>query len=203
MEQDTQAQAQAQAQAQEGMGTELSGSEAVTGYRTRVWTRTAFVVRGYTLVVPPGRAAELIPRFWEDTAADGRLAQLASCSRVRPWMLGLGSWDPACEKGGQRYTICIEESARTDFRALEARHPLFRKEIGASDWLCFELTPRQLQEQFWRDNPYEMMKRLGFRFHMGGAGDYSVGLHFDAYPPGLDDASHDRMEFWITVQRTG
>ena len=178
----------------------LAGAQAQVGYRVRLWPRQPFAVRGYTLVVPPGRASELIPRFWEDAASDGRLAELVSCSAERPWLLGLGSWDPACQKGGQRYTICIEETARTDFSALAARHSLVRKEIGASHWLCFELTQRLLLGRFWEDNPYQMMKRLGYRFHMGAPGDYSVGLHFDAYPPEFDEASHDRMEFWITVQ---
>jgi hypothetical protein len=31
--------------------------------------------------------------------------------------------------------------------------------------------------------------------------DYSVGLHFDAYPPGYSDESNPAMEFWITVVR--
>ncbi len=30
-------------------------------------------------------------------------------------------------------------------------------------------------------------------------GDYSVGLHFDAYPPDQDSGSGAIMEFWITV----
>ena len=72
---------------------------------------------------------------------------------VATWVLGLGSWDPACQKGGQRYTICIEETEHTDFADLAKQYSLFPKDIGASDWMCFETTHQQYMERLWKDNP--------------------------------------------------
>ena len=175
----------------------LEHSLELTGYRVKIWTRKAFRVTGYTLIVPPHSEA-MIPQFWSEVAADGRLDALKRASAVPSWVLGLGSWDPECEKGGQRYTICIEETEQTDFAQLAQQYPLFTKEIGASDWMCFELAQDTNGERFWKDNPYQMMKKLGYRFH---AGDLSVGLHFDAYPPDYDEESCPDMEFWITVKR--
>jgi len=178
----------------------LEKSEEITGYRVKIWKRNAFNVKGYPIIVPPGPSYKTMPHeFWNDVVNDGRLEKLTKASSVRPWALGLGSWDPECEKGGFRYTICIEETGHTDFTYLSKEYDLFTKEIGASDWMCFEMTEKVYDEQFWRDNPYKMMPKLGYQFHTR-EGDYSVGLHFDAYPP--DNYGPERnpvMEFWITV----
>jgi len=94
---------------------------------------------GYTLVVWRG-ATKMIPQFWDDVRRDGRLERLIQASSVPPWVLGMGSWDESCEKHGSRYTICIEETVHADFSRLRRMDALSTKQIGASDWLCFELT---------------------------------------------------------------
>jgi predicted transcriptional regulator YdeE len=169
-----------------------------SGYATYVIHRPAFKVTGYTLIVPAHADKMLIPRFWDDVTADGRLAALQQACSTPPWVLGLGSWDEACEKHGQRYTICIEATAQTDFTILARRQALFTMEIGASDWLCFKMTQAKYDERFWKDNPYKMMKPLGYQFNMDAP---NVGLHFDVYPPGFDDKLRPEMEFWITVKK--
>jgi len=180
----------------------LEKGEEITGYRVKIWKRDAFNVTGYTIIVPPDpvpSARTVIHEFWNDIIADGRLDKLIKASSVRPWVLGLGSWDPECGKNGMRYSICIEETEYTDFSCLSKEYRLFTKEIGASDWMCFETTHGEY-ERFWRDNPYKMMKKLEYQFHTR-EGDYSVGLHFDAYPPYLSFPleSNSVIEFWITV----
>ena len=131
----------------------IASSQALTGYNVRIWNRPAFVIRGYTLIAPPSpRGGALIGEFWNQVKADGRLDKLKSASSIPPWVLGLGSWDPECPKHGQRYTICIEETDHTDFSALSQEYPLFTKEIGASDWMCFEITTMQLYDRLWKDN---------------------------------------------------
>jgi predicted transcriptional regulator YdeE len=176
----------------------LERSEEITGYKTYVVHRPAFTITGYTLIVPAHADRELIPQFWSDVLGDGRLEALKGASRVPAWVLGLGSWDAACEKHGQRYTLCIEATQHTDFTALARRQALFTMEIGESDWLCFKLTQAKYDARFWRDNPYKMMKPLGYQFNMDAP---NVGLHFDAYPPGCDEAHQPEMEFWITVKK--
>ncbi len=186
--------------------TYLPGSEEIAGYKVKIWTRKAFRVFGFTMFVPRGRSGRVvIPAFYSDVIADGRLAKLTAASTVRPWVLGLGSWDPECEQYDHRYTICIEETAHTDYSQLAKEYSLFTKQIGASDWMCFELTMKAYG-QLWKDDPYKMMGKLGYEFH--GAPDYSLGVHFDAYPPGyrfaVDPADHDTqqpMEFWISVKK--
>lgn len=54
----------------------------------------------------------------------------------------------------------------------------------------------ELYERLWKDNPYKMMQPLGYQFHTG---DFSLGLHFDAYPPDYDVELKPEFEFWITV----
>ncbi len=180
----------------------IEGSQELAGYRVKVMQRAPFRVSGYTIVAPPGKRGEAeVPRLWDTVIADGRLARLVGASSVPPWVFGLGSWDPECPKGGQRYTICLEETEHTDFTRLSADHSLFTKQIGASDWLCFETRlGDEYPGRFWKDNPYRMMGPLGYKFH-GAPGDYSVGLHIEAYPPCFSFGSDtsQAMEFWITV----
>jgi hypothetical protein len=183
-----------------GQGHEIPGARERTGYRVGIRTREAFGVVGYTLVVPPGSGDE-IPAFWDAVIEDGRLAALRSCSSTPPWVLGLGSWDPECERGGQRYTICIEETEHTDVSRLEAEHALFRTTIGASDWMCFGLTHGEYCDHFWEDErPYRIIPALGYAFNMSAP---NVGLHFDAYPPDsvFPLPAQAPMGFWITVVR--
>jgi len=181
----------------------IEGSQDLVGYRVKIWKRDGFRVRGFTLIAPPGKRGEAAPHLlWDEVIADGRLRKLREASTVPTWALGLGSWDPECPKRGMRYTICIEETAQTDFSRLAAEHELFTKEIGASDWMCFEMTHAHYMERFWKDNPYKMMGPLGYQFHGGPEGDYSIGLHFDAYPPGFSHPENPAMEFWITVAKS-
>ncbi|MHB0858163.1 MAG: hypothetical protein ACYC5M_11415 [Anaerolineae bacterium] len=169
----------------------IEGSEALTGYRVKVEPRQAFSIVGYTRIIPPGGKGDGLVR---NLIADGRMAALRQAAPTAPWVLGLGSWDPECPKHGYRYTVCIEQTPDTDLSGLPAQD-LFRMQIGASDWLRFEMLDQDY-ERFWKDDPYKMMGPLGYRFHMG---DFSVGLHFDAYPPAFDAASNPAIEFWITV----
>ncbi len=106
--------------------------------------------------------------------ADGSFEALMKASSVPAWALGLGSWDPECEPSGQRYTICLEETEQTDFSHLAKKHPLHTQRFEGCDWICFEMDGKQL----WKDDPYTMLGKLGYRFHL------RVGVHFDAYPPG-------------------
>jgi predicted transcriptional regulator YdeE len=179
----------------------IERSEEITGYRVKVMSREAFTVVGYTIVVPP-RDQTMIRRFWDDVVADGRLEALKAASSVPPWYLGLGSWDPACQKGGQRYTICIEETDHTDFAPLALQHSLFPKDIGASDWMCFEMMRKGPEDdrKFWKANPYKMMGKLGYQFHTGPG--YGLGLHFDACPPDYNEDTNPACEFWITVVKS-
>lgn len=178
-----------------GGSVDIANSHALVGYRVKIRRRDAFRVVGYTLIIPPRRPKAVV-EFWDEVVADGRMEQLAQASSVRPWILGLGSWDPECPKGGLRYTICIEETEHTEFSRLAAEYPLFTKDIGPSDWMCFETTHGEYMQRFWRDNPYKMMGKLGYGFNTG---DYSVGLHLDAYPPAFDPETQPAIEFWITV----
>jgi hypothetical protein len=182
---------------EEGERRDVPRSEELTGYRVQAVRRGPFTLVGYTRIYRPGEEPGP-PAFWDEVLADGRLAGLVGASPVPPWVFGLGSWDPACPKGGHRHTISIEETPDLDPARLAALEPLFRKEIGASDWLCFAMPRAAYPERFWQDDPYRMLKALGYRFHTG-KGDFSVGLHLDAFPPGCDVATGPAMEFWITV----
>jgi hypothetical protein len=175
----------------------LEGSEGTTGYRVWSWRREPFVVAGYTAVLPPGGQEK---GFWDGVVSDGRLERLAASSSVQAWVLGLGSWDPECEPHGWRYTICLEETEYTDFSSLTREEGFFRKEIGASEWLCFETAFGTFPVRFWKRDPYRMLEKLGYAFHTG-PGDYSIGLHFEGYPPGFVPEPGSPMEFWITVAK--
>ena len=175
--------------------TYLERSEEITGYRVTIMPKPAFQVTGYTIIVPPQDDTQMIPRFVDDVMADGRLEALKKASAVGPWILGLGSWDEQCQPSGMRYTVCIEETEHTDFRRLAEQYPLYTQRFEACDWMCFELTRERYDAQFWKDDPYKMLRALGYRFHI------RVGVHFDAVPPDHDEQTNPGIEFWISVAK--
>ncbi len=180
----------------------LTQSKEKVGYKVRVWHRPAFNVVGFTHRVPANATESFVPEIWKSLKNDGRLQLLSHCTPIRPWILGLASWDSTCEENGYRYTICIEQTSRVDLSSLRGVPDFFIKEIGASDWMHFELTDDLFPQQFWNDNPHKMLSLLGYAFNMRH-GDESIGLHFDAYPPDYDPNRNPRMEFWITVREAG
>ncbi len=124
--------------------------------------------------------------------ADGSLEALKQASSVSAWLLGLGSWDSECDsEGGFRYTIGVEETEHTDLSRLPTKHPRHTQSFEACDWMCFEMTDKQL----WRDDPYTMLKNLGYRFHL------RVGVHFDAFPFDHDPETKPVVELWISVTK--
>jgi hypothetical protein len=171
----------------------LEGSEAIVGYRTKIRRKPSFQVTGYTLIVPPKAEGSLIPDFVSEVMADGSLEALQRAAPVRPWILGLGSWDEACEPGGQRYTVAIEETEGVDLSRLSTKHPLHTQRFEACDWMCFEMR----DDQLWKDDPYTMLRQLGYRFHL------RVGVHFDAFPPEFERETKPGVELWISVAKYG
>ncbi len=173
----------------------------IRDYDYRVVRRGSFRVAGYTYLVPKG-VDGAVPRFWDALAEDGRLERLVGCARGgRPAFLGLGSWDPECTGHSHRYTVCLEETASTDFSAIAADPGFFATEIGASDWLCFRVPFERYMARFWQDDPYKIIPELGLEFHTA-KGDYSVGLHYEVYPPGWDEDPEQWIEFRITVRES-
>ena len=172
----------------------IKGSIEKVGYEVYIANRGPFRAFGFTTIVPPGNPE----RFWQEVKVDGRLKRLMNCSSVPTNLLGAGTWDEECSKKGFRYTICIEETENTDFAVLYGQYTLHEIRAGATDWMCFKTTRGEFKERFWKqDDPYKMMKVLGYKFHTGS---YEVGFHFDVYPPHSNDENDD-MEFWITVKQ--
>jgi hypothetical protein len=173
----------------------IEHSLEITGYRVKIMPKPAFRVTGYTIICPPDAEGPIIKDFVSAILADGRMQTLVQASDVAPWVLGLGSWDEECQPRGMRYTMCIEENQHTDLSGLLRQYPLHTDTFEACDWMCFEVPRERFDSgQFWQDNPYKMLRDLGYRFHL------RVGVHFDALPPNADERP---MEFWISVMKQG
>jgi hypothetical protein len=92
--------------------------------------------------------------------------------------------------------MCIEETEDTDMRQLDLRYKLHRQAFERSDWMCFDVPQDRFDSgQFWKDNPYQMLRALGYRFHV------RVGVHLDAVPPDHDEETNPGVEFWISVKK--
>lgn len=172
----------------------IEDSMTKVGYKVRVIEKEDIVVMGYTHVFPKEpEENDTEPNFIELLKKDGRFDKLFRIKGNNP-MMGLGSWDPECEPGGMRYTLCVEKSSDGNSNLLLEDKDYFEKAIGSSLWLCFEVP--QTDDRFWKDNPYAMLKKLGYSFHTGS---FDVGLHFDVFPDDYDRVSNSAYEFWITV----
>ena len=176
----------------------IPNSQELTGYKVTEWKREAFVVRGFTIIDDPASQKGAIPAFWDSVAVDGRLNQLKEASSIPTSVLGVGSWDEECPKNGSRYTIGIEKTEHTSFRRIGNNLDIYTFEIGASDWLRFEMTFQRFRERFWKAHPYKMLEALGYKFNMGS---YDIGLYFEVYPPDFEPVDKALIEFWITVKK--
>jgi len=178
--------------------TYIGNAERITGYKVKIMSKPVFQVTGYTMIVPPRAAAQTIPPFVGDVMADGRLDELRKASSVPTWVLGLGSLDEECQPDEFRYTICIEQTEHTDLRRLAEQYQLHTQRFEACDWMCFEVSQERFLGElklFWIDDPYKMLRALGYRFHL------RVGVHFEAYPPDYDEQKNPGIEFWISVAK--
>ncbi len=185
--------------------TYIEGSEKLVGYRTKIWKRDPFRFAGYSVFVPPNEEGHPIPHLWKEMVDDGRIEALRKASSVPAWIMGLGESDPGCPPNHWRHTIGIEENAHTDFPRLTEKYkqPLHRQSFEACEWMCFEMTSARFSAFCNKDNPYEMLRKLGWRFH------WRVGVHFDSYPPSSDTPFYDfagkspdaALEFWISVAK--
>ena len=185
--------------------TVLEGSVSLVGYEAELFEKDDFQVIGYSALHQPDT-----PDFelWERLRDDGRLDLLIEASS-RGELFGCSSGDSEATvdlpKGSYRHTVCIEVTTGVDLGLLKPDE-LFRIHIPASRWVCFNLTKERFYDgrdyHFLGDDPYGMVKRLGFRFN------WSVGLHVDVFDKpdigvfDLDDpADRQRvMHFWMPVR---
>ena len=175
---------------------DIQNGEEITGYRVKIASKPSFQITGYTIVIPPNDQTAMTSRFVRDVSSDGRLDSLKKASSVPAYIVWLGSWDSECKPGGMRYTACIEETDHTDFSCLLPGYPQHTQRFEACDWMCFEIPQERFDTgQFWKDDPYRMLRVLGYRFHV------RVGVHFDAAPPDHDEMKEPCREFWISVAK--
>lgn len=187
------------------MRTVIEGSVSLVGYEAELFEKDDFQVIGYSALHKPDT-----PDFelWERLRDDGRLDLLIEASS-RAELFGCSSGDSEATvdlpKGSYRHTVCIEVTTGVDLGPLKSDE-LFRIHIPASKWVCFNFTKERFYDgrdyRFWGDDPYGMVRRLGFRFN------WSVALHMDVFDKPdigvfrLDDpADRQRvMHFWMPVR---
>lgn len=176
----------------------IERSQEITGYRVKIMPKPAFQVTGYAIICQPDEEGPLIQDFVAALMTDGRMETLKKASAVPSWILGLGSWDEECPPRGMRYTMCIEENQHTDLSGLLRQYLLHTQSFEACEWMCFEVPQERFDTgQFWKDDPYKMLRDLGYRFHL------RVGVHFDAFSPNHHERTKPGMEFWISVLKQG
>ena len=157
-------------------------------YKTRYEELPSFDLTGFTKIVESGG------ELYEEVRSDGRWEVLKSFAGEDRRIYGVASFDKHCPKGRYRYTVGVKASA-DDFNDTRLYEDLFSIHIRQSGWLIFMLEDFERQYgQFWQDDPYQLVKKLGCVF------DASVGLHIDVYPPSYA-SDHDGMEFMMPVKR--
>ncbi len=161
-------------------------SQTLSGYRTRNLKLPAFDLTGFTKIVKSGGEQydavrnssrwDLLRRIGDDHT-----------------IYGVASHDKECGKDFYRYTMAVKAPVER-FGVPCPYDDLFTLHIKESDWLVFALDSFNKQYgKFWQDDPYAMLKKLGWAFNM------RVGMHIDVMAP--DFVSDDGyMEFWMPVR---
>jgi len=119
---------------------------------------------------------------------DGRWEVLKTIAGDDKTIFGVASLDKECPKGKYRYTVGVKANAPHD--------NLFSIHIKQAGWLIFTLESFSKQYgQFWIDDPYRLIERLGWSF------DRSMGIHIDAFAASYA-SDQDEMEFMMPVKRS-
>jgi len=160
-------------------------NEVNVGYKTRYQELPAFDLIGFTKCVESGG------ELYEGVRSDGRWEALKTIAGDDKTIFGVATHDKQCP--GYRYTIGVK--AKAEF--LEKPHDdLFSIHIKQAGWLIFTLESFIKQYgQFWGDNPYRLIEKLGWSF------DSAMGLHIDAYAASYT-SDQDGMEFMMPVTRS-
>jgi hypothetical protein len=130
----------------------------------------------------------------------GRLDVLRRLKKPGAPILSFNSSDSACQKqNGWRHTICLQDSDIADPEAFKSHSP-FIKKIGASKWVCFEMTKERFLGEFRTENPHSLIQKLGYRFNG------PISWYFDVFPEGVtripDQSKADRESvvcLWMPV----
>jgi len=163
-------------------------NQAQVGYRTRYQELPAFDLIGFTKIVKSGG------ELYGEVRSDGRWEVLKSIAGDDKTIYGIASEDKDCPKGRYRYTLGVKASADHSRDACLYKD-LFSIHIKQSGWIVFEIENFGAQYgNFWRDDPYKLVKKLGWDFN------FEVGLHIDAYAPSYA-SDNDGMEFMMPVTR--
>jgi len=164
------------------------GDKALTGYSTKYQKLPAFDLTGFTKIVPSGG------ELYDEVRGDGRWEVLRSIAGDDKTIYGVASLDKECTKGRYRYILAVK-TTEDRVRNAGLGDSLFSIHIRESEWIVFTIENFVAQYgKFWGDNPYNLVKKLGWEFNP------VVGLHIDVYPPSYS-SNDDRMEFMMPVRR--
>jgi hypothetical protein len=173
----------------------LANSRDIVGYPVKIVKKPRMCIIGYTIVINPGDDGA-VPLFVGNLVKKGYIDILRENAVGEKRVLGLGSWDEKCPQGGMRYTMCIEKHDNIVLPENTDGYQVFETCYEATEWMCFELTQQEFDSgKIWLDDPYKMIPKLGYRFHL------KVGVHFDVDPSEAYKKEDDAMEFWISVAR--
>jgi len=161
----------------------------LTGYSTKYKRLPAFDLTGFTKIVESGG------ELYDKARGDGRWEVLRNIAGDDKTIYGVASFDKECTKGHYRYTLAVKAS-EDQVRNANLGDSLFSIHIKESEWIVFTIDSFAAQwGKFWQDNPYNLIKKLGWDFNL------VVGLHIDVFPPSYS-SNDDCMEFMMPVRRS-
>jgi hypothetical protein len=166
----------------------MKDNQSPVAYKTRHGRLPAFELFGFTKIVKSGG------ELYSEARQDGRWDVLRMLAGEDRTVYGVASYDRECTEGHYRYTLAVKAGA-DKLEDSPLRESLFSIHIKEAEWIFFAIEHFEAQYGgFWRDDPYEMITKLGWVFN------FEVGLHIDAFPPSYS-AGNDAMEFMMPVSK--
>ena len=153
----------------------------------KVIEKQAFDLVGFTKIVTSGGEQ------YDDVRKSGKWDILRQIAGDDKTIFGIGSYDKETPKDHYRYTLAVIKPADlTRFQAYEPQ--LYSFHVKPSRWCVFTFDHFGRQYgKFWGQNPYQMIKDLGFTYNT------VLNLHLDVYPEAFQ-TDDDEMEFWMPIK---
>jgi len=162
-------------------------NKALAGYSSKYQRLPAFDLTGFTKIVESGG------ELYDEVRSDGRWEVLRNIASDDKTIYGVASLDKDCPKGRYRYTLAVKAS-EDHVRNACLHDSMFSIHIRESEWILFTIQYSTQYGKFWQDNPYDLVKKLGWEFNP------VVGLHIDKFPPSYS-SDDDCLEFMMPVRR--
>ena len=156
----------------------------IIGFPYKKLNFPSFEIIGFTKIVKSGGEA------YDEIRNSEKWELLKEMNVKEKSIFGIASMDKECPKDFYRYTMGIKKDDGYICNE-QFKKELYSFIVKESEWIIFSLNFSNEYGKLWRNDPYKIIKDLGYNFNN------NVGIHIDVFDENYDG---NEMEFWMPIK---